>query len=89
LFKTYINNGIFRSTSLNNSNKIIIPDHLPDDVSKFIKIWNSFSGQYINIIKSKETKHEILEMDAYIHITSPIRRLVDLLNMIQFQINNT
>ena len=24
-------------------------------------------------------------MDAYIHITSPIRRLVDLLNMIQFQ----
>ena len=26
-------------------------------------------------------------MDAYIHITSPIRRLVDLLNMIKFQQN--
>lgn len=83
------NNGIFRSTSLNNNNnKIIISDNLPDDVSKFIKIWNSFSGQYINFTKTKETKHDILEMDAYIHITSPIRRLVDLLNMIQFQINN-
>ena len=30
-----------------------------------------------------------MDMDAYIHITSPIRRLVDLLNMIKFQeINN-
>jgi len=27
-------------------------------------------------------------MDAYIHITSPIRRLVDLLNMIKFQQNH-
>ena len=26
-------------------------------------------------------------MDAYVHITSPIRRLVDLLNIIQFQQN--
>jgi exoribonuclease R len=26
-------------------------------------------------------------MEAYIHITSPIRRLIDLLNMIQFQKN--
>ena len=26
-------------------------------------------------------------MDAYLHITSPIRRLVDLLNMIQIQEN--
>ena len=33
-------------------------------------------------------RHELLDMDAYIHITSPIRRLVDLLNMIQIQKNN-
>ena len=31
------------------------------------------------------TRHDVLDVDAYIHITSPIRRLVDLLNMIQFQ----
>ena len=29
----------------------------------------------------------MLELDAYIHITSPIRRLVDLLNIIKFQQN--
>ena len=33
-------------------------------------------------------RHELIKMDAYVHITSPIRRLVDLLNMIQFQVNN-
>ena len=30
-------------------------------------------------------KHEVMDLEAYIHITSPIRRLVDLLNMICFQ----
>ena len=40
------------------------------------------------IIETDTIKHDILEMDAYIHITSPIRRLVDLLNMIQFQKNH-
>ena len=34
------------------------------------------------------TRHEAMGLDAYVHITSPIRRLVDLLNMIQFQQNN-
>jgi len=33
----------------------------------------------------QQTRHDVLDMEAYIHITSPIRRLVDLLNMIQFQ----
>ena len=83
------NNGIFRSTIIKKP--ICLPDYLPEDVTKYIKIWNSASGQYIDISsKNKEslTRHELLEMDAYIHITSPIRRLVDLLNMIKFQQNN-
>jgi exoribonuclease R len=86
------NNGIFRSTTnnnnnTNNTNSNNIPETLPQDVSKFITIWNSFSGQYIDYSKNISTRHEVLQMDAYIHITSPIRRLVDLLNMIQFQNN--
>ena len=86
------NNGIFRSTII--SKKVELPDGLPDDVNKFIKIWNSSCGQYVDISSVAEedrerlTKHELLEMDAYIHITSPIRRLVDLLNMIKFQQNH-
>ena len=84
-------NGIFRSTIIKES--VSMPEHLPDDVAQFIKIWNSTSGQYIDLsktpIENKDSfiRHDLLEMDAYIHITSPIRRLVDLLNMIQFQVN--
>ena len=78
--------GIFRSTI--TKREISIPEHVPEDVAKHIKIWNSASGQYINGNNLDiNTRHELLEIDAYIHITSPIRRLVDLLNMIQFQKN--
>lgn len=76
-------NGIYRSVIL--TKKSSLPTHLPDDVVKFLKVWNSSSGQYI--LHSDEMKHEILNMDNYIHMTSPIRRLVDLLNMIRFQKN--
>jgi len=75
--------GIFRSTIIKKD--FYVPDEVPEDVSKFIKIWNSTSGQYIDGSEIVDTRHEILDMDAYIHITSPIRRLVDLLNIIKFQ----
>lgn len=75
--------GIFRSTIMKR--KISVPDSIPEEVSKFIKIWNSSSGQYIDGSEIVDTRHEMLDMDAYIHITSPIRRLVDLLNIIKFQ----
>ena len=81
-------NGIFRSTIMKRD--ITIPDELPEDVTKFIKIWNSAAGQYIDasiLAEGQTITHDMLEMDAYIHITSPIRRLVDLLNIIQFQQN--
>jgi exoribonuclease R len=79
--------GIFRSTIIKKD--FSVPDNIPEDVGKFIKIWNSSSGQYINgeELDNKEIRHEMLELDAYIHITSPIRRLVDLLNIIKFQQN--
>ena len=82
------NNGIFRSTIIKEN--INIPNNLPEEVNNFIKIWHSTAGQYVdgsNLINSYQTNHGILDMEAYIHITSPIRRLVDLLNMIQFQKN--
>jgi exoribonuclease R len=85
--------GIFRSTIVKTNDSIVLPDYVPEDVSKFIKIWNSSCGQYVDVSSiddknvDKIIKHEMLEMDAYIHITSPIRRLVDLLNIIKFQQN--
>ena len=73
---TKYNTGIFRSTIMKQTNA------LPEDVAKSIKIWRSYSGQYVN---GPIKRHEALDLDAYIHITSPIRRVVDLLNMIQIQ----
>jgi exoribonuclease R len=84
-------NGIFRSTLI--TKEMNIPNELPEDVTKFIKIWNSARGQYIDIEKLQDhqledlIQHKLLDMDAYIHITSPIRRLVDLLNILKFQEN--
>ena len=75
--------GIFRSTIIKR--EVSVPEFIPEDVSKFIKIWNSASGQYIDCSELTNTRHEVLDLDAYIHITSPIRRLVDLLNIIKFQ----
>jgi exoribonuclease R len=80
--------GIFRSTLIKR--EFSVPDSLPEDVAKFIKIWNSATGQYIDGAELTEfnigtVRHDILDMDAYIHITSPIRRLVDLLNIIKIQ----
>jgi exoribonuclease R len=84
-------NGVFRTSVLTKSQ---FPDEtnkqLPEDIQQFIKIWNSTSCQYVDLSKigvDNDVTHDLLEMDAYIHITSPIRRLVDLLNIIIFQKN--
>ncbi len=75
--------GIFRSAVF--TPKVEIPKHLPDDVYKFLHNWSNFSGQYMLDVPQG---HEILKLESYIHITSPIRRLVDLLNLIKFQENH-
>jgi len=80
-------NGIFRSTIV-NPETIQLPKVLPDNVSKFILNWNNTCGQYIDIRTTELTRHDNLELDAYVHITSPIRRLVDLLYIIKFQQNH-
>ena len=91
------NNGIFRSTTMKkqvdkaeNINTLEVFE-LPEEVSNFMTLWKSFTGQYIDLSKVTDftlTRHDLLDVDAYVHITSPIRRLVDLLNMIQIQRNN-
>jgi exoribonuclease R len=37
-------------------------------------------GQYINFKENESLRHEILDKSAYVHITSPIRRIVDCVN---------
>tara|TARA_B100001063_G_C16654930_1_gene497936 strand:+ start:1 stop:933 length:933 start_codon:yes stop_codon:yes gene_type:complete len=73
--------GIYRSAKMNNS--IDIPDVIDQDLQKFLKMWYSFGGNYCSYDNIKG--HDMLELDAYVHITSPIRRLVDLLTMMKLQ----
>lgn len=76
-------NGIYRSVNFNKD--IEKQAGLPDDVNNFLKLWNSSAGQYD--LYNERKSHEMLDLDAYIHCTSPIRRLVDLLNMARLQQN--
>ena len=75
--------GIYRTLKL--FDKLEKNDKLSDEIYNFIKIWQSASGQYTNF--TNKCGHELIGtgIDKYIHITSPIRRLVDLLNMIKIQ----
>lgn len=75
------NTGIYRSVQFDKKTDTIAT--LPDNVNNFLKIWNSTCGQY-DVYDDKKC-HQMLELESYIHCTSPIRRLVDLLNMAKLQ----
>ena len=78
-------NGVFRTAFLKKD--LDIPDTVSDNVKNFITIWNSQSGEYVLAHTAQRHGHELLNLKSYCHITSPIRRLVDLLNMIVLQEN--
>ena len=80
---TKYKNGIYRSVKLNQN--IQKPTGLADDIDNFLTIWNSSCGHYD--LYDERKCHEMLHLESYIHCTSPIRRLVDLLNMAKLQMN--
>lgn len=73
--------GIFRTAFINKN--LDLPDELDENTKNFITAWNSQAGEYV-LCKNKQ-QHEWLKLETYCHITSPIRRLVDLLNSIIYQ----
>ena len=76
-FKT----GIFRGIKLNQN--FTPPANVTANVSKFLKMWNSSGANYVKF--ENLLTHDVLELDAYVHITSPIRRLIDILTMLILQ----
>ena len=76
-------NGIYRSFKFKND--LEFPNTLPKDVMLSLKTWHSNGSSYIKY--DGEKVHEMLKFNEYVHITSPIRRLVDLLNIIQLMDN--
>lgn len=73
--------GIFRTAFINKD--LNLPEGLDEGTKNFITAWNSQAGEYV-LCKDKQ-EHEWLKLETYCHITSPIRRLVDLLNSIIYQ----
>ena len=68
------NSGIFRSTLFTENN-------LPIEIKNLLLLSN-YSGIYTT--NYDYTHHHTLDLNAYVHITSPIRRIIDIINMIQF-----
>jgi exoribonuclease R len=69
-----------------------------NESNNFIKSWYLSRSEYFGVMNTidntftsanpsttRTTIHESLQLDAYTHITSPIRRIVDLLNLIEMQ----
>ena len=82
--------GIFRTATLQGVNPEIhadIPATLETDTRRFIQQWRNVSSQYC-LYSETPIQHEIMNIHTYAHITSPIRRLVDLLNMMIFMEKN-
>jgi exoribonuclease R len=78
--------GIFREVSLNREEDQEPPlTHLPLNTSILLKNWKNASGKYTAYQPNTPSIHLPLKTESYVHITSPIRRLVDLLNLIAFQ----
>ena len=73
--------GIYRFAKTNAD--YVVPEDTPKDIAKFLKIWHSMGGQYCKYEQCDG--HDMLKLESYLHITSPNRRLVDMLNMIIFQ----
>jgi exoribonuclease R len=69
-----VNKGVFRSAGGAKETKI--PTHIMNWLNN-----NGSGALYSNVC----APHSQLGVDAYVHITSPIRRLVDILNQILFQ----
>jgi len=55
---------------------------IDEDTVRVIQTWNNTIGQYIAYDGDAQMGHDFMKTKSYIHITSPIRRLVDLLNQI-------
>jgi len=80
------NVGIFRATSSAKSMEEPNENKAPGEIKNFIKGWKyEMSGYYCD---NKERKrHDLIAngLESYTHITSPIRRIVDLINLIELQ----
>lgn len=76
--------GIFRSVIAEES-KTVIPTIVGnDETRRVLESWKTTHSTYQLFDTNGDIRHMALNVDAYVHITSPIRRIVDILNQICF-----
>jgi hypothetical protein len=92
--------GIFRTVTKKEETEITNEMSAPydqkdsqgesDAIQKHIYNWKCMHGQYVMFNSSDTTSfhHATLNLDAYAHVTSPIRRLVDVVNMSMLCLDN-
>jgi exoribonuclease R len=79
--------GIYRTVKSKTENTITTTTNMNnnDMMPNFVRIWEQqVAGKYALFQDTSlfDLKHEILGFSVYVHFTSPIRRMVDLLNQI-------
>jgi exoribonuclease R len=79
--------GIFRTATYKDTITKIIPNEVADETRRVIQTWNNINGQYKLFKENTKLEHDLIEpihnkSSTYVQITSPIRRLVDVLNQI-------
>ena len=81
--------GIFRKAEKQNksNDSVGIPDDISQNTRRILQIWESVvSAEYSMYMDNMPTEHCIMGLQNYAHITSPIRRLVDIINQIALMV---
>tara|TARA_B100000767_G_scaffold156208_1_gene146870 strand:+ start:341 stop:2038 length:1698 start_codon:yes stop_codon:yes gene_type:complete len=79
------NLGIFRGVSLINREKIEGVNNIPKCIQRTVSLWRNTKGHYET--SSTHAGHDLIGkgLKVYSQVTSPIRRIVDLVNIIELQ----
>ena len=77
------NVGIFRASSIDNDLNAIPKTNLTNYEYNTLKSFKTTHCEYVSV--TEELSHFVMGLDIYTHITSPIRRLVDIYNQLCFQ----
>lgn len=78
--------GIFRKVQHTNTTMEYrdLSENMSPSAERMIRMWNNISGQYVAYGPYMNLTHDVMKIKNYTHMTSPIRRLIDLLNQMWF-----
>jgi len=77
--------GIYRNAIAKSQQTVIHNPSITGEMRRTLENWRNMTGQYVLYDDNSDNmRHDVLNTNHYVHITSPIRRLVDLLNQFMF-----